>query len=97
MKEFLVANTSAVPGWHVYRRLENQLGVPETHIAVEYDPLKVPVRIPKSTVKVQSGSVIKAERAERMLNAIDRQHGEAMAAAVQLRRTATALLVGQYE
>ena len=81
MKEFLVANTSAVPGWHVYRRLENQLGVPETHI----------------TVKVQSGSVIKAERAERMLNAIDRQHGEAMAAADQLRRTATALLVEQYE
>ena len=95
MNNFVVAATSAAPGWAVYTKL----GGGAKNIAVTAMRVKLDREvfiIPKSTIKIHTAKREDAERAARMLNTIDRQHGEAIAAADNLRRTATALLTEQY-
>jgi hypothetical protein len=96
VNNFLVASTSAAPGWSVYTKATGctkNIAPTAVRVAVGGEVYI----IPKSAIKIHTANREDAERAARMLNTIDRQHGEALAAAGNLRRTATALLVEQYE
>lgn len=96
---YLVASTTARPGWAVYRLKETQVPryADRVWCYLDADPTNQPLTIPKGTIKLKTRSQHGAARCAAAFDVADRLLADSMSAAQEQRNWTFTTLINQYE